>query len=71
MSASTSHKHHFKTGHLAENTILLARKHALNAGRHTQTLNPAYPTPYRYGTMPFYPFYIIITSLTGILRSRP
>ena len=23
--------------------------------RHTQTLNPAYPTPYRYGTMPFYP----------------
>lgn len=60
MSAYTSHKHHSKTGHLAENTILLARKHTLNTGRHTQTLNPAYPTPYRYGTMPFCLCYIII-----------
>ena len=55
MSASTSHKHYFKTGHLAETTIPPAREHAPDAGRHTQTLNPAYPTPYRYGTMPFYP----------------
>ncbi len=55
MSASTSHKHYFKTGHLAETTIPPAREHAPDAGRHAQTLNPAYPTPYRYGTMPFYP----------------